>query len=120
MDFGANVAQRGPAGVEVGCGYHGSPGRSASPRSLLGRFLPVGLGGPSCEPPAAALEGAPPSPGPKLSLAPLGRGEPRSSPSPHFRCGTCRSSRGLRGRGLVATSPGALWGTSDARNPGVG
>lgn len=115
MDFAANVAHRGPAGDEEGWGYHGSPGRSASPRSLLERFLPVGLGGRAANPPAAALEGAPPSPGPKLSLAPLGRGEPRSSPSPHFRCGTC-----LRSRGLTATGPGTLPGTSDARNAGVG
>lgn len=85
MDFGASVAQWGPAGGEVARAYHGSPGRSARPEDSLGAPKPYLLGlGAELRTPAAALKDAPPSSGPKLSIAPLGRGEPRSSPNPHF------------------------------------
>ena len=39
----------------------------------------------SCKPPAAALQGARPFLGPKLSFAPLGSGEPRLSPQSRFQ-----------------------------------
>lgn len=83
MGFGATVAQAGPAGGK-GTPEAGRGDRVTREASSEGSTCWASE--PSREPPAATLQGADPSPGPKLSFAPLGRDEPRLSRSSDFRC----------------------------------
>lgn len=88
IDFGANVALPGQL---RGGGVGGRPwlGRETElPRKppLKKVLSTCWASEASWEPPAAALQGARPFSGPKLSFAPLGRGDPWLSPGPDFRC----------------------------------
>lgn len=80
MDFGAIVAY----GALPGGGYQGTMDPQGDPRypgSFLGRFHLLGFGA-ELRTRGRLATGRPPFLGPKLSFAPLGKGESRSSPVP--------------------------------------
>lgn len=83
MGFGATVAQAGPAGgkgtPEAGRGDRVTREASSEDSTCWASES-------SDEPPAATLQGADPSRGPKLSFAPFRKDEPWLSPSSDFRC----------------------------------
>lgn len=82
-------------------------------------FLPVGLRGQAVNPWPRA-QGRPSLPRSQTFHSAFCKGQASSLPHFRFQTGNLPKLQRAGGRGLIARRPGALWGASDVRNPGVG